>query len=194
MENTFFNLPPQKRKKILDALRREFSSVPFAEAEVKKIIETAKIPRGSFYQYFKNLKEAYFYILDLYTLDTHQIFLDLLRKNNYDYENVFKEYGKQIANEVFDEEKKALYKFKFLYWTDELEKDYLIYKKISASSVDIKPVTLLCENEECMFIKAVVHDLIRRAFNGNWDKKFFLNIYNLHCTWMLGGLKNARNI
>ena len=51
-KETFFHLKEEKKENIEKALIAEFSSVTFEEASISNIIERAKIPRGSFYQYF----------------------------------------------------------------------------------------------------------------------------------------------
>lgn len=61
---TFFNLPEEKREKILNAAKEEFTEHEFNKARVSNIIKNASIPRGSFYQYFENLEDLYFYIID----------------------------------------------------------------------------------------------------------------------------------
>ena len=51
-KQTFLNLPEDKRNMVVSALKKEFSRVPLKDALVSNIIIDAKIPRGSFYQYF----------------------------------------------------------------------------------------------------------------------------------------------
>ena len=46
---TFYNLPEEKRERLLRAAREEFSRVPYESASVNRIIRSAGIPRGSFY-------------------------------------------------------------------------------------------------------------------------------------------------
>ncbi len=60
---TFFNLPEEKHDKLMRAIKQEFSRVPFSQVSVNKIIQVAQIPRGSFYQYFKNKTDVLEYIL-----------------------------------------------------------------------------------------------------------------------------------
>lgn len=62
---TFLNLPEEKRTRILDAAIYEFSSHQFIDVSIAKIIEKAEIPRGSFYQYFMDLKDLYKHIFDI---------------------------------------------------------------------------------------------------------------------------------
>lgn len=62
---TFFNLPEEKKNRIIRAAIQEFASYSFDQASIAHIIENAGIPRGSFYQYFNNLKDVYKYIINL---------------------------------------------------------------------------------------------------------------------------------
>ena len=50
--DTFFRLPEEKRTRILEGAWSEFTAVPYAEASINRIVQTSRIPRGSFYQYF----------------------------------------------------------------------------------------------------------------------------------------------
>ena len=49
---TFYNLPAEKRERLLSAARAEFARAPYEEASVNRMIRAAGIPRGSFYMYF----------------------------------------------------------------------------------------------------------------------------------------------
>ncbi|QGH33812.1 TetR family transcriptional regulator [Gracilibacillus salitolerans] len=79
---TFFNLPKEKKQKLLDALHREFTKSPLASASIAKIIEYAEIPRGSFYQYFTDKEDAYFYIFNQQTSLAMEKFICILQSNN----------------------------------------------------------------------------------------------------------------
>ena len=63
-KETFFNLDEQKRKKILKAAKKEFTTYPLRKARVSHIIREASIPRGSFYQYFADLDDLYYYVIN----------------------------------------------------------------------------------------------------------------------------------
>jgi len=62
---TFFNLPEEKRKRILDVAMDEFATYPYSEASLSNIVARAGIAKGSMYQYFDDKKDLYTYILDL---------------------------------------------------------------------------------------------------------------------------------
>ena len=61
---TFFNLPKEKQDRIMAAAREEFFTHSFDEASINRLIKAAGIPRGSFYQYFADKEDVYFYLGD----------------------------------------------------------------------------------------------------------------------------------
>lgn len=81
---TFFNLPEQKRQNLIDAAEKEFARVPLHEASVSNIVKAAGIPRGSFYQYFKDKEDLYFYLLKEETETRKVNFMEKLKKHNGD--------------------------------------------------------------------------------------------------------------
>lgn len=61
--STFFHLPQAKRQRLLDAAWEEFTTVSYLDASINKIIQSAEISRGSFYQYFSGKKDLFAYLL-----------------------------------------------------------------------------------------------------------------------------------
>lgn len=61
---TFFHLPEEKQQRLLEAARVEFSRVPLNEASIAQIVKLAGISRGSFYQYFEDKEDLYFYYFE----------------------------------------------------------------------------------------------------------------------------------
>lgn len=64
--DTFLRLNNEKKKKLLDASFKEFSLNNFNDVSINRIIKEAGIPRGSFYMYFEDKKDLYFYLLEQY--------------------------------------------------------------------------------------------------------------------------------
>ena len=52
IKKTFYNLPYEKRKRITDAVIKEFMERPNEKVSINRIKKTAEISRGSFYQNF----------------------------------------------------------------------------------------------------------------------------------------------
>ncbi|MCF7926738.1 MAG: TetR/AcrR family transcriptional regulator [Candidatus Izimaplasma sp.] len=61
---TFHNLDDKKRERILNAAREEFTNKKLIDSRVSNIIKKCDIPRGSFYQYFTDLEDLFYYIVN----------------------------------------------------------------------------------------------------------------------------------
>lgn len=84
---TFFRLPEEKRMRLVEAAWNEFSQVRFGNVSINRIIQTAHIPRGSFYQYFEDKSDLFDYLLE----DVREQF-------------------KQVLAEILTEERGSLYR------------------------------------------------------------------------------------
>jgi AcrR family transcriptional regulator len=117
--------------KIYGAALDEFSNHPFKQASVNRIVKNAGIAKGSFYQYFKDKKDLYKYLIDeiykkkiTYLTPTMKNpfdmnFFDLLRdiyasglkfaKDNPQLAKIgyhmLRDSGQEVFNEVIDEKK-----------------------------------------------------------------------------------------
>ena len=63
-KQTFLNLPKDKKQKILEAAKNEFSRVSVTEASINNIVTEANIARGSFYQYFESKEDLLIFMID----------------------------------------------------------------------------------------------------------------------------------
>lgn len=62
--STFFRLPEEKRQRLIEAAWEEFTQNSFSDVSINQIIRAAGIPRGSFYQYFADKGDLFFFLLD----------------------------------------------------------------------------------------------------------------------------------
>ena len=76
---TFFRLPEEKRERIVNAAWAEFCGVSYAAVSINRIIRAAEIPRGSFYQYFADKDDLFFYLAEGVRDYALEGFLGLLR-------------------------------------------------------------------------------------------------------------------
>lgn len=60
---TFFRLPQDRRDRLVTAAIEEFSERPYVEASLSQIAHRAKIPKGSFYQYFEDKLDLYRWLI-----------------------------------------------------------------------------------------------------------------------------------
>lgn len=61
---TFYNLPEEKRQRLIDAAWAEMTAVSFEKVSINSIIQNANISRGSFYQYFDGKSDLLQFLLD----------------------------------------------------------------------------------------------------------------------------------
>ncbi|NOK60845.1 MAG: DNA-binding transcriptional regulator, AcrR family [Chloroflexi bacterium AL-W] len=62
---TFFNLPEDKRRTIIDLAIDEFADNSYENASISRVVARAGIAKGSLYQYFADKKDLYIYLLDV---------------------------------------------------------------------------------------------------------------------------------
>lgn len=75
--DTFLRLNADKREKLIDASFKEFSLYNFNDASINRIIKEAGISRGSFYMYFEDKKDLYFYLLEQHL----EVLIDNMKKD-----------------------------------------------------------------------------------------------------------------
>ncbi len=96
---TFFNLPEDKKQTLLEAAKKEFSSAPLFDASISNIIKSAGISRGSFYQYFEDKEDAFFYLLGEFAKEKKAAFLSMLEKYEGDLFRTFIDFFELFLHE-----------------------------------------------------------------------------------------------
>lgn len=109
-KETFFNLNIEKRNKIEKAIEHEFGRTTFEKASISNIIEEAKIPRGSFYQYFEDKEDAISYVVKKYMDIEKQYMKKILKENKGDLFESFLKIFDYMTDKAKREEKIDLYK------------------------------------------------------------------------------------
>jgi AcrR family transcriptional regulator len=105
--DTFFNLPAEKRQRITEVALREFANKPYNQVSVSGIARQADIAKGSLYQYFENKKELFFYLVHL----ASQLKLDFLKKQreDIDWSDFFDGYRELLVQSTNFEIENPLY-------------------------------------------------------------------------------------
>lgn len=60
----FNNLNPEKKERIINAAIKEFVQSGFEKASTNKIVEEARISKGSLFNYFSSKKDLYLFLID----------------------------------------------------------------------------------------------------------------------------------
>lgn len=107
---TFFNLPKEKQQRILDAAKKEFSRASLKDASIANVIKDAEIPRGSFYQYFKDKEDLYYYYFQTVRHDGHRYLISSIQQAKGDLFQGFEEYFAWMVPEIFVGDHALFYK------------------------------------------------------------------------------------
>ncbi len=185
-KETFFNLDEVKRNKIKDKLLEIFSEKPYKDVTVSSIIKRLDIPRGSFYQYFNDLEDCYFYVLDNNTHDIHKLYMDILSEDG-DIFSSLEKFGYKLSDILFNEDHYDIYKNRYLYWNQDLTSHWnKCHRKDNNFTISYKN-DMQTNIELLYFIKSIIHSLIKRNFQESWTREVFLEKYKIYIGWMKRG-------
>lgn len=180
-KSTYFSLSDEKRKRVYDACLLEFQTHSFHEAKIMHIVKALDIPRGSFYQYFEDLKDSYYYILSQETVEIHDLFFNLLKE--YPLEVSLNKYKYLLLENLVNSPQYNLYKYRFLDWTYELERDWKPKGEVTVPTREL-------DNPISQVLKSVIHNLVYRMFSENWDEQKFIETYDKEIKLLTEGLLN----
>lgn len=125
VKQTFINLSNEKQERVLNAAKKEFSRASLNEASVANIIKDAGIPRGSFYQYFNDLEDIFYYILDTHSKDIKQRLTTNLMHYKGDIIKAFADLYQYILTKITNPENEFYFRNIFLNMDYKLEKMFL---------------------------------------------------------------------
>ncbi|WP_226578348.1 TetR/AcrR family transcriptional regulator [Halobacillus litoralis] len=111
---TFYNLTEDKQDSLLKACKMEFSRAPLHEASISNIIKTCGISRGSFYQYFEDKEDAYYFILKEHSKQRQESFISILKEEDGDLFSAITKFFQMTLDELEDEERQSYFKHVFL--------------------------------------------------------------------------------
>ncbi len=104
----FYKLESAKRQKIIDAMKKEFSRVPFHEASINRIVEEAGISKGSFWVYFKSKEEAIEYLIEAHLEKERKKSKEIFLRNKGDLFQSYLEIYDYLAKSKINKMEKAL--------------------------------------------------------------------------------------
>jgi len=173
-KQTFYHLPKEKKDTLILSAKEEFSRVPLHEASIANIIKSAGIPRGSFYQYFDDKEDLYFYLLDEFTQNTNRRVMTILRRKQGNLTETFIDLFQHIVHNQHNQDNKAFFKNVFLNMNfkientlarsmyEENQKSHFqsLLKLVKTDHLNIKSEQELNDMIEIM-ISVTIHNLVR---------------------------------
>jgi len=120
-KQTFFQISKEKQDTLIQAAKEEFSRVPLHEASIANIIKSAGIPRGSFYQYFEDKEDLFYYLTNQLIQRNNERFITILKDKNGDIFEAFIELFQLVIKNQRKQEYKNFFKNVFLNMNYKLE-------------------------------------------------------------------------
>jgi AcrR family transcriptional regulator len=150
-KQTFFNLQQDKRKKLIESAEIEFTRVPLFEASIANIIKMAGISRGSFYQYFEDKDDLYFYLLENKLNKAKQHFIGFLEKHQGDLIEALMEMYFYFLTTLSDEEEKNFLRNALIYTSYKVESSFTSMFDTYLDKQEFLKITELI-NKQCLNI------------------------------------------
>lgn len=82
-KDTFLNLPQEKQTRIIEAAKKAFSESHYNKVTIDTIVKYAKIPKGSFYQYFTNKDDLFKFIFEGIGNDKYDELLNEIQSSSH---------------------------------------------------------------------------------------------------------------
>src|SRR5699024_3187759 len=170
------------KQTLLDAAIKEFSRVPLAEASVAKIVKGAEIPRGSFYQYFEDKEDLYFYLLNEELKEKRKKYIAMIEKHQGDIFPAFTEMLQSFLLKINEKDAHQFYRNMFLNMNYETEK--MFTNIVNDNDLDqqlpdlihlINPKNLNAKNEEEILL---IVRMLTLLMTENIIQKFAKNLTN----------------
>jgi AcrR family transcriptional regulator len=131
---TFLNLPISKQQVLISAAKNEFTRVLLTDASINQIIKEANISRGSFYMYFKDKEDIYFYLLEQNRQQFFNVAKDIFKKNNGDLITGFNIFFEYLVSFCLSDENKSF--FKNVLMNVNFKNEYPIFSKYSPEKME----------------------------------------------------------
>lgn len=185
-KDLFFTLAKDKQSRIIEAAIGEFSKEIYQDASINQIIKEAEISRGSFYQYFEDKDDLFFYILE----NIIQFALSSVADNIVTMEDSIISANRKLL--IFNLKLLADQRYKKLFENLYISMNHNLQQKFKAITNKFKEITVntkieqldIVESEsryirELMNILELINrDLIIRKVVNGMDDESILEIYD----------------
>lgn len=127
IKKTFYNLPDEKRARVVKAIVDEFSSSVTEKVSINRIIKAADISRGSFYQYFDDKVDLVEVLLGRLIEVAREGFMRSVEESNGDIFYAYERLFDAIVEVASDPERRTVFKnlARNIHANDNLVSDYL---------------------------------------------------------------------
>lgn len=120
---TFFNLPEDKKKRLIAGAMKEFSAKSLNEASISNIVKNAKISRGSFYQYFEDKKDLYFFLIGKFRYNYRNLMFKSFSEKEGDFYEGYKLFSEKYIKYIMESEKFGFFENMYLHMNYQINQE-----------------------------------------------------------------------
>ncbi|OJF91581.1 TetR/AcrR family transcriptional regulator [Alkalibacterium sp. 20] len=120
---TFFNLPEDKKKRLIAGAMKEFSAKSLNEASISNIVKNAKISRGSFYQYFEDKKDLYFFLIGKFRYNYRNLMFKSFTEKDGDFYEGYKLFSEKYIKYIMESEKFGFFENMYLHMNYQINQE-----------------------------------------------------------------------
>ncbi|GEK90416.1 TetR/AcrR family transcriptional regulator [Alkalibacterium kapii] len=198
---TFFNLPEDKRERLIAGAMKEFSSKSLNDACISNIVKNAKISRGSFYQYFEDKKDLYFFLIGKFRYNSHNLMLKSFQEKNGDFHEGYKLFSEKYIKYIMESEKFGFFENMYLHMSYQINREVRVDFKGTDSQlpkakriVDVvnrDNIKVNTENdllEILKYILSMLNDTIMEGFWKELSVKDTQDLFIKRLEWIIYGI------
>lgn len=182
---TYFGLPKEKQQRLLDAAKEEFTRASIQEASIANIVKLAGIPRGSFYQYFEDKEDLYFYLFAELKRSSSQTLEKILKEADGDLFVAMEIYFSFFIQALFFGENAGFYKNFFVHM------DYRSSNRLSPEMVEKREHIHRKHRKEHHLKNQVVIDLVDKSKLTISDNEEVKMLFRLLVSFMFATVNHA---
>lgn len=135
---TFFNLPDQKKERLIAGAMKEFTERSLNEASISNIVKNAEISRGSFYQYFEDKKDLYFYLIGKFKYNYHRLMVNSFKEANGDFYEGYRIFAEKYIQYIMGSEKLGFFENMYLHMNYQINQESGVSTIMPSSSMQKK--------------------------------------------------------
>lgn len=120
----FYTIAPEKRERLIRVSMDEFSQNLFHEVSINQIVKKVDIARGSFYQYFEDKEDLYFFIINKILYEKMSEFTALISDEEMDIFSIYRKIFILNLKMLSDDRYKSFFKNLYLSMNYKLEQRF----------------------------------------------------------------------
>lgn len=204
---TFYNLSAEKKERLIAGAMKEFSAKSLNDASISNIVKNSKISRGSFYQYFEDKKDLYFYLIGKFRYNYRQLMFKSFKEKEGDFFEGYKVFGEKYIKYIMESEKFGFFENMYLHMNYQINQearvDFDHSRQQGSSLPDGKRIVdvvdrsqLKVETEEELidilrYILSMLNDTIMEGFWKELTVEETQQLFVKRLSWFTYGIKNT---